>query len=207
MADFNRVILMGRIVKMYEVNVGKTSNLKFINFRLAVGRSKKDASGNWVNNPDTMYIDVTAFDRNEQGGNASVVERYCTVGSTILVEGKLQLDEWEDKNGGGKRSKHKVTADIIQLVNTKPQDGQGGGSYGGGGSNSRDMDDEEDVPPPPARSAPRPPAGNSGGRPAGNSGGYGNAPRGGGSPPQRPKPEYNDDFGGGGGSGDEDIPF
>lgn len=183
MANFNKVVLIGRLTADPEIRA-TGSGLKLAAIRFAVtNRKKNNQTGQWEDEP--MYIDVTAFDRGPDGGLASTVERFCKKGSQILIEGKLLFETWEDKNGGGKRSKHKIVADAIQLLDTK-------GSTGGGGGG---QDDEEMDSAPPARNMSRsapPPA-----RPQ--------APQ---RPPagRAPAKSYDDDSGGGDG-GDDNIPF
>ena len=58
-----------------------------------------------------------------------------------MVEGRLKLDQWEDKNGGGKRSRLTVVVDNFTLLSSGP--GEGGGGHGSGGPNY----DESDAPP------------------------------------------------------------
>ncbi len=187
MANFNKVILVGRLTRDPEIRA-TNSGLKVAAIGFAVtNRKKNPQSQQWEDVP--MFIDVTAFDRaNEGRGLASTVEQYCKKGSQIMIEGKLSLDTWEDKNGGGKRSKHLIIADTIQLLDSRGS-GPGGGDAGGG------MDDEMDGPArssaPPARTAvTRPPAG----RPA--------------PPPAKAKTSDYDDHGpGDSGGGSDDIPF
>lgn len=185
MANFNKVILVGRLTRDPEIRA-TNSGIKVAAIGFAVtNRKKNPQSGQWED--DSMFIDVTAFDRaNEGRGLATTVEQYCKKGSQIMIEGKLFLDTWEDKNGGGKRSKHKIIADLIQLLDSKGSGPGGMGESVGGG-----MDDEMDAPPrpnAPARTAvTRPPAG----RPA----------------PPPAKTTYNDDGPGDSGGGADDIPF
>ncbi len=184
MANFNKVVLVGRLTADPEIRA-TGSGIKLAAIRFAVtNRKKNNQSGQWEDEP--MYIDITAFDRGSDGGLASTVERFCKKGSQLLIEGKLQLETWEDKNGGGKRSKHKIIADVIQLLDTK---GSGPGGGGGGGQDDEEMDS---APPPRnmSRNAP-PPA-----RPSA-------PPR----PPTAKAPAKYDDDSGGGDGGDDNIPF
>lgn len=179
MANFNKVVLVGRLTRDPEIR-STGSGLKIAGIGFAVSNRKKDQSGQWVDDP--MFIDVTAFDRESGRGLATTVETYCKKGAQLLIEGKLTLDSWEDKNGGGKRTKHKIIADVIQLLDTR-------GSTGGGGGG---MDDEMDAPPP---------------RAANNNSGVSRS-----APPARPAPkpaparQYDNDDSGGDG-GDSEIPF
>jgi single-strand DNA-binding protein len=131
MANFNKVILIGRLTRDPEsrtfANGGKVTKFGF-----AVSNRKKNTqTGQWEEEP--MFIDCEAFNRGEFGTLANTIEQYCRKGSQICIEGKLKLEQWEDKNGGGKRSKHLIVVESMQLLDGK-QDGQGGG---GGGGESR----------------------------------------------------------------------
>ena len=159
MAKFNKVILVGRLTRDPETrtfaNGGKVAKIGF-----AVTNRKKNAqSGQWEDEP--MFIDVDIFNRGEFGKLADFVQDRCRKGSQILIEGTLHLDQWEDKNGGGKRSKHKIVAEEIQLLDPKPTDGSGssgthsGSNYSSGPATSH-PDDEG------GGSAPASPSPNSG---------------------------------------------
>ena len=129
MANFNKVILIGRLTRDPEsrsfASGGKVAKIGF-----AVTNRKKNAqSGQWEDEP--MFIDVDVFNRGEFGKLADLVQDRCRKGSQIMIEGTLHLDQWEDKSGGGKRSKHKIVADAIQLLDGKPAEGSGGASGGG----------------------------------------------------------------------------
>lgn len=127
MASLNKVMQIGRLTADPEPprvlpNTGST----LVKFRLAVGRSKKNPqTGQWEN-LDTMYIDCEVFSRPDAKRNlCDVVSKYVKKGDELYLEGRLQLDEWEDKTGGGKRSKHKIVVEEIQLLGGK---GDGGGA-------------------------------------------------------------------------------
>ena len=79
-----------------------------------------------------MFIDCSAFNRGEYK-LADRIRDYCKKGQQILIEGKLHLDQWDDKTTGAKRSKHKIVVDNFEFMEAK-QDG--GGGPGGGGSYS-----------------------------------------------------------------------
>jgi single-strand DNA-binding protein len=150
MATFNKVILMGRLTDNPEPprtlpNSGST----VVKFRLAVGRSKKNPqTGQWENDPNPLYIDCEVFTRQDTKRDlCNLVTQYVKKGDPIFIEGRLQLDQWDDKTTGQKRSKHKVVVEGIELLGgNRQQGGQPGGGYDGG------MDDA----PPPARSPGRP---------------------------------------------------
>jgi single-strand DNA-binding protein len=73
-----------------------------------------------------LFVDVSAF-----GKQAEIINQYCQKGRPLLVEGRLKYDTWEDKQGGGKRSKPSVVIDNFQLLSGRDGGGGGGGSGGG----------------------------------------------------------------------------
>ena len=153
MATLNKVMLMGRLTADPEApRVLPNSGSTVVKFRLAVGRSRKNPqTGQWDPDPNPLYIDCEVFSRPDAKRNlCDVVSRYVKRGDPLFIEGRLQLDEWEDKNGGGKRSKHKIVVDSIELLGGKDSGGGGmGGDEGGYGGGA------------PARGRPQPPRGGS----------------------------------------------
>jgi single-strand DNA-binding protein len=71
-----------------------------------------------------MYIDVAFFNRGESFKLANLIEDNCKKGSQLMIQGELHLESWDDKNSGGKRSKHKIVADKVQLLDQKQNQGQ-----------------------------------------------------------------------------------
>lgn len=125
MANLNKVILIGRLTRDPESRTFSNGG-KVVKFGFAVTNRKKNSqTGQWEDEP--MFIDCEAFNRGEFGKLADTIETYCKKGSQICIEGRLQLDQWEDKNGGGKRSKHKIVVEAMQLLDRK-EDGPGGGA-------------------------------------------------------------------------------
>jgi single-strand DNA-binding protein len=124
MANLNRVILIGRLTRDPEcrtfANGGKVAKFGFA----VTNRRKNSQTGQWEDEP--MFIDCEAYNRGETGTLANVIEQYCRKGSQICIEGKLHLDQWDDKQTGQKRSKHKLVVDQMQLLDPK-QDGSGAG--------------------------------------------------------------------------------
>lgn len=121
MASYNKVILMGNLTRDPELRYTQ-SNMAVCKFGLAVNHRRKDAqTGEWKEEP--TFVDVTIF-----GSRAEPFARYHTKGKPTLIEGRLALDQWEDKNGGGKRSKLYVIAETWEFV------GAGGGGRSEGGA-------------------------------------------------------------------------
>ena len=82
-----------------------------------------------------MFIDCEAFNRGDFGALANQIEERCRKGSQICIEGRLHLDQWDDKASGAKRTKHKIVVESLQLLDRR-EDGMGGESGGGSGRSS-----------------------------------------------------------------------
>ncbi len=122
--SFNKVILMGNLTRDVEIR-HTPSNTAVGNFGLAVNRRYRTQSGE--NREEVTFVDCEAW-----GRTAEVMSQYLTKGRPVMIEGRLKLDQWEDKNGGGKRSKLSVVVENFQFVDSG-QGGSGGGGGGGGG--------------------------------------------------------------------------
>src|SRR5215213_1068206 len=123
MASFNKVLLMGNLTRDPQLKYLPSSNTAVAEFGIACNRKFRTAQGE--DREEVTFVDVTAF-----GKQAEVINQYMTKGKPIFVEGRLKLDQWEDKNGGGKRSKLTVVIENFQFVGGR--DGGGGGGGGGG---------------------------------------------------------------------------
>ncbi len=137
MATLNKLILIGRLTENPEAPRQLAGGSTVVKFRFAVGKSKKNPkTGKWENDPKPLYIDCEAYSKDADKGVVSVVSQYCEKGKEVLLEGRLELDTWDDKtNAGQKRSKHKMVVDNIQLLG-------GGGGNGGGGNDDGDGDND-----------------------------------------------------------------
>ncbi|RKZ15003.1 single-stranded DNA-binding protein [bacterium] len=126
--NFNRVILGGNLTRDPELRYTQ-SNMAVCKVGLAVNRKTKDGdSGEWKEK--TTFVDITIF-----GKRAEAFEKYHKKGQQAFFEGTLRLDQWEDKNGGGKRSKLYVVADNWEFVGggeKKDQYDDGPKGQGGG---------------------------------------------------------------------------
>lgn len=112
MANLNKVHLIGRLTRDTEIRMA-ASGMKIAQVGFAVSNRKKNSNtGQWENEP--CYLDCTAF-----GKTADVIEQYLSKGSQAYIEGHLVFEQWEDKNGGGKRSKVKVIIDHVQLLGAR----------------------------------------------------------------------------------------
>ncbi len=121
----NKIFLMGRLTRDPELRRTQTGT-PVASFSLAVDRDFKDKS---TGERATDFIDVVAW---RQTGE--FVSRYFTKGRMAVVEGRLQMRDWTDKDGNKRRSAE-VVADNVYFGDSK-RDGEGGGydrGFGQGG--------------------------------------------------------------------------
>src|SRR5206468_9561099 len=85
-------------------------------FGLAINRTWKSETGE--NKEEVTFVDIDAF-----GRQAEVIAQYMKKGKPFLVEGRLRLDTWEDKNTHQKQSKLKVTLESFSFIDSRPPDG------------------------------------------------------------------------------------
>jgi len=124
MASYNKVILVGNLTRDPEVRY-IPSGTAVCEVGLAVNRTWFDKQSN-SRKEDTTFVDVTLW-----GRTAEVAGEYLAKGRSVLIEGRLQLDSWDDKETGKRRSKLKVVGEQMTMLGGR---GEGGGSGGGGGS-------------------------------------------------------------------------
>jgi len=130
MANLNKVMLIGNLTRDPELRV-TPKGTAICQFSLAVNRKFKDESGG--EREEVTYIDVEAWSK--QG---ETIAKYCTKGRPLFVEGRLRLDQWEDKTTKEKRSRMKVVLENFQFLGSGRADGGGPGAGGGeGGSEPR----------------------------------------------------------------------
>lgn len=126
MASYNRVILMGNLTRDPQVRY-TPSQTAVADLGLAVNRVWYDKNTH-EKREEVTFVDVTVW-----GRQAEVAGEYLSKGRSVLIEGRLQLDQWEDKDSGQKRSKLKVVCENLTMVGGRSD---GGGSRGGGASQS-----------------------------------------------------------------------
>src|ERR1700756_4213749 len=179
MASFNKVILVGNLTRDPQVKY-TTGGTAVTEIGLAVNRRWLDKQSNqWKD--ETTFVDITLW-----GRTAEIAGEYLAKGRPVLIEGRLQLDTWDDRETGQKRSKLRVVGENMTMLGGKG-DNPGGGGGGGGG-------------------------GNQGGRP--QSSGNANRNAGPSSEPESHEPSdfssgFDDGDGGGGGGGaqGDEVPF
>ena len=114
MASYNKVMLMGNLVRDPELRV-TPSGLSICRFTLACSRSVKTEKAENGMREETTFVDVETF-----GKQAEVVAKYFTKGRPIFVEGRLRLNEWQSQTGE-KRSKLMVVLENFVFVGSNSQ--------------------------------------------------------------------------------------
>lgn len=107
MPNYNKVIMIGHITRDPQLTF-TTNNTPVAEFGLA-NNDQKDKP---------CFIDCRAF-----GKTAENIAKFFKKGRAILVEGRLEFDQWEDRSGGGKRSKHRIVADRFTFVDSQNESG------------------------------------------------------------------------------------
>ena len=119
----NKVFLMGNLTRDVELKY-TPSNQPVATFGIAMNRRYKTKDGE--NREETTFVDCEAWAR-----TAEVMSEYLSKGRPVFIEGRLKLDQWQDKEGNN-RSKLRVVVENFQFVDSRG--GAGGGSGGGSGS-------------------------------------------------------------------------
>jgi single-strand DNA-binding protein len=118
MANFNKVILAGNLTRDPELRY-TPKGTAIARIGMALNRTWKTESGE--TKEEVTFVDVDAF-----GRQAEVIAQYMRKGRPLLVEGRLKLDQWEDKNTHQKQSKLHVVLEGFSFL-----DSRGGGDGGG----------------------------------------------------------------------------
>jgi single-strand DNA-binding protein len=146
MASFNKVILLGNLTRDPEVRY-TPKGTAVTDLGLAVNRTY--TADNGEKREEVTFVDVTFW-----GRTAEVAGEYLKKGRPVFVEGRLQLDSWDDKTSGQKRTKLKVIGENMQMLGApRGAAGGGGGDEEGGSSAPR----SSSRPAPPPKAAPSAP--------------------------------------------------
>lgn len=130
MASYNKVLLLGNCTRDPELKY-TPKGTAVAELGLAVNRVY--TADNGEKREETTFVDVTFW-----GRQAEIVGEYLKKGRPVFIEGRLQLDTWDDKQTGQKRSKLKVIAEGMQLLGGRAEgEGGGGGSRPSSGGGSR----------------------------------------------------------------------
>jgi single-strand DNA-binding protein len=115
MANFNKVILAGNLTRDPEMKY-TSKGTAIASFGMAINRRWKSETGE--TKEEVTFVDIEAY-----GRQAEVVGQYLKKGNPFLVEGRLKLDQWEDKNTHQKQSKLRVVLEGFSFLGSKSGDG------------------------------------------------------------------------------------
>jgi len=140
MASYNKVFLLGNLTRDPEVRYTPKGSAVA---DLGIAVNRQYTLDNGEKREEVTFVDVTLW-----GRQAEVAGEYLKKGRSVFIEGRLQLDTWDDKQSGQKRSKLKVIGEMMQMLGARP--GGGGGEEGGGEEtrSSRPSGGSRSVPPP-----------------------------------------------------------
>lgn len=129
MANLNKVMLIGNLTRDPELRY-TPKGTAVADIALAINRVWNNEQNQ--RQEETTFVDITLW-----GRQAELAQQYLTKGRGAYIEGRLQMDTWDDKQTGQKRSKLKVVAESLQFL----PDGKGGSGgqipQGGGQQSSR----------------------------------------------------------------------
>ena len=137
MASFNKVILLGNLTRDPEIRYTPKGSA-VCDLGIAINRQYTLENGE--RREEVTYVDVVLWAR-----LAEIAAEYLKKGRPVFIEGRLQLDTWDDKQSGQKRSKLRVIGENMQMLGSW-------GAGGGGGGNAESSDEDR-----PARSTTPPP--------------------------------------------------
>jgi single-strand DNA-binding protein len=146
MASFNKVILLGNLTRDPEVRYTPKGSA-VCDLGMAVNRQYTLDNGE--KREEVTYVDIVLWAR-----LAEIAGEYLKKGRPVFIEGRLQLDTWDDKQSGQKRSKLRVIGETMQLLGSRPSGG-GGGPAEAGDEGSRST--TRPTAPPPKTAAPAEP--------------------------------------------------
>lgn len=130
MPNLNKVMLMGNLTRDPEIKY-TPKGTAIANFGIAVNRNYSTESGE--KREEVTFIDLEAW-----GRTAEIIGEYFKKGRPIYIEGRLKLDQWDDKTTGKKMSKLRVVVDSFEFLGGREGgEGGGGGNAGGEGRPAR----------------------------------------------------------------------
>tara|TARA_R100000458_G_C8258947_1_gene234662 strand:+ start:421 stop:819 length:399 start_codon:yes stop_codon:yes gene_type:complete len=127
----NKVILIGRLGRDPETRE-TNSGMMVAELRLATSRGRGD-------NEQTDWHTVVCFDK-----TAEIVAKYLSKGRQVYVEGRLQHDSWEDKEGN-KKYKTSIIANSVQFLGSRSDADSGGGNNYNRSSEKRQRGSDDEV--------------------------------------------------------------
>lgn len=147
MANFNKVILAGNLTRDPELRY-TPKGLCIAAFALAINRKWSNEAGE--QKEEVTFVEIVAF-----GRTGETIGQYLKKGRPMLVEGRLKLDQWDDKQTGQKRQKLSVVCESFQFLDSGNREGGERGGYERRESSERrapaaqrsEPEGEEDIPP------------------------------------------------------------
>src|SRR5437867_9199132 len=112
MANLNKVLLLGNVTRDPEIRYTPKGSA-VCDLGVAVNRAYTTDSGE--KREEVLFVDVTLW-----GRTAEVASEYLRKGRPVFVEGRLQMDTWDDKQTGQKRTRLRVVGESMQLLGTRP---------------------------------------------------------------------------------------
>ena len=110
MANYNKVLLMGNLTRDPELKRTST-DMAVAQIGMAVNRRYKDKTGE--QREETTFVDCEAW-----GKTAETMAKYLSKGKPVFIEGRLKLDQWQDKDGNN-RSKLKIVIENFQFIDSR----------------------------------------------------------------------------------------
>ncbi len=147
MPNLNRVMLMGNLTRDPELRYTPNNNA-VAHIGLAVNRRWRDQQGQ--QQEETTFVDCEAW-----GRTAETLNQYLKKGRPVYLEGRLRLDQWQDKDGQN-RSRLKVVIDTFQFLDSRQGGGGGGDSGGDEGGGYSQRPPQQSRGPAPRQGAPAP---------------------------------------------------
>lgn len=118
--SINKVIVSGNLTRDAELRTSASGNT-VCSFGVAVNERRRTQNGEWEEYAN--FVEMSIF-----GRRAEALAQYLTKGTKVAIEGRLHYSSWEDKNGGGRRSKIDVYVDELEFMSgrSSAQNGAGG---------------------------------------------------------------------------------
>lgn len=123
MANLNKVMIIGNLTSDPEVRTTPRGT-SLTELRLAVNRISSGPNEG-ERREEVTYLDVTCW-----GRQGEIAAQYLSKGRPVFIEGRLQMDQWEDKQTGQKRSRIRIVAENLQMLGSPRDNGQQGGNGG-----------------------------------------------------------------------------
>ena len=129
MASVNKVMLLGNLTRDPEIRY-TPKGTAVTDLGMAINRIRTGDNGERIE--EVTYVDVTLW-----GRSAELAGQYLSKGRSVFIEGRLQLDQWDDKATGQKRSRLRVVGENMQFIGGQGQGGGGGNAQAGNQQQSK----------------------------------------------------------------------